>query len=42
LTKANTHGKKYFASGGSHVCSDDFFKAQALIASDEEIAEKRN
>ena len=42
MTKANTHGKKYFASGGSHVCSDDSFKAQALIASDEEIAEKRN
>jgi hypothetical protein len=40
LAKANTHSKKFFAMGGSHVCSDDFFKAQALIARDEEIAEK--
>jgi hypothetical protein len=30
LARANTHGKKFFATGGSHVCSDDFFKAQAL------------
>ncbi len=34
------HGKKFFATVGSHVCSDDFFKAQALIVRDEEIAEK--
>jgi hypothetical protein len=27
LARANTHGKKFFATGGSHVCSDDFFKA---------------
>jgi hypothetical protein len=40
LSWANTHGKKFFATGGSHVCSDDFFKAQALIARKEEIAEK--
>ena len=32
LARANTHGKKFFATGGSHVCSDDFFKAQALLA----------
>ena len=32
LARANTHGKKFFATGGSHVCLDDFFKAQALIA----------
>jgi hypothetical protein len=25
LARANTHGKKFFATGGSHVCSDDFF-----------------
>jgi hypothetical protein len=40
LSKANTHGKKFFATGGSHVCSDDFFKAQALIARKEEVVEK--
>ena len=40
LARANTHGKKFFATGGSHVCSDDFFKAQALLAREEEIAEK--
>jgi hypothetical protein len=40
LSKANTHGQKFFATGGSHVCSDDFFKAQALIARKEEVAEK--
>jgi hypothetical protein len=40
LAHANTHGKKFFATGGSHVCSDDFFKAQALLAREEEIAEK--
>ena len=26
LARANTHGKKFFATGGSHVCLDDFFK----------------
>jgi hypothetical protein len=40
LARANTHGKKFFATGGSHVCSDDFFKAQSLIAREEEVAEK--
>jgi hypothetical protein len=40
LAKANTHGKKLFVTGGRHVCSDDFLKAQALIVRDEEIAEK--
>ena len=40
LARANTHGKKFFATGGSHVCSDDFFKAQALLAREEEITEK--
>jgi hypothetical protein len=39
LARANTHGKKFFATGGSHVCSDDFFKAQALQARDDEIEE---
>jgi hypothetical protein len=37
LARANTHGKKFFATGGSHVCSDDFFKAQALQAREDEI-----
>jgi hypothetical protein len=40
LACANTHEKKFFATGGSHICSDDFFKAQALLAREEEIAEK--
>jgi hypothetical protein len=40
LACANTHSKKFFATGGSHVCSDDFFKAQALLASEDELAEK--
>jgi hypothetical protein len=26
LTKTNTHDKKYFATDGSHVCSDKKFK----------------
>ena len=30
LARVNTHGKKFFAMGRSHVCLDDFFKAQAL------------
>ena len=37
---ANTHGKKFFATGGSHACSDDFFKAQALLAREDKLAEK--
>jgi hypothetical protein len=37
----NTHGKKFFVTGRSHVCSDDFFKAQALIAREEELEEKQ-
>jgi hypothetical protein len=40
LAKANTHGKNFFMTGGSHVCSDDFFKAQALLAREGEIKEK--
>ncbi len=40
LACANNHGKKFFATGGSHVCSDDFFKAQALLAREEETAQK--
>jgi hypothetical protein len=40
LAHANTHGKKFFAIGGSYVRSDNFFKAQALLAREEEIAEK--
>ena len=40
LARANTHGKKFFATGGSHVCSDDFFKAQALLVRESELAEK--
>ncbi len=30
LAHDNTHGKKFYATGGSHVCSDDFFKAETL------------
>ena len=40
LARANTHGKKFFATGGSHVCSDDFFKAQALLAREEDVGIK--
>ena len=40
MTRVNTHGKKLFAMGGSHVCSNDFFKAQALLARESELAEK--
>ncbi len=40
LALANTHGKEFFAMGGSHVCSDDFFKAQALLARESEMAKK--
>ncbi len=40
LACANTHGKKFFATSGSHVCSDNFFKAQALLAREKETAEK--
>ena len=31
LAMANTHGKKFFATGGSHVCSDDFLKHRHLL-----------
>jgi hypothetical protein len=41
LATANTHGKRFFVTGGSHVCSDDFLKSQALIARKEELQEKR-
>ena len=37
LAKANTLGKKFFATGGSHVYSNDFLKAQALLAREEEL-----
>jgi hypothetical protein len=41
LATTNTHGKKFFVTGRSHVCSDDFFKSQALIARKEELQEER-
>jgi hypothetical protein len=31
LAMANTHGKKFFATGGSHVCSDDLLKHRHLL-----------
>ena len=40
VAHVNTHGKKYFVMGGSHVCSDDFFKAQALQVREEKIEER--
>ncbi len=39
LSKANTHGKKFYATGGSHVCSDDFFKAEALRCRENRVKE---
>ena len=44
---ANMHGKKFYATGGSHVHSDDFFKAEALcchedvVRAREEVKKKR-
>ena len=40
LAKANTHGKKFYATGGSHVCSDDFFKAEAVRCRDDQVKER--
>ncbi len=40
LAHANTHGKKFFAMGGSHVCWDDFFKAKALPLGEDKLAKK--
>ena len=40
LARANTHRKKFFATGGSHVCLDGFFKAQALLAGEDELVKK--
>jgi hypothetical protein len=31
LSRANTHSKKFFATGGSHVCSDDFSKLKHFL-----------
>ena len=31
LAKSNTHGKKFYATGGSHVCSDDFLRQRHFI-----------
>ena len=39
LAKANTHGKEFYATDGSHVCSDDFFKAEALRCWEDRIKE---
>jgi hypothetical protein len=39
LAKANTHGKKFYATGGSHVWSDDFFKAEAVRCRDDRVKE---
>ena len=40
LAKANTHGKKFYATGGSHVCSDDFFKAEAVRCREDHVREQ--
>jgi hypothetical protein len=37
LAHANTHGKKFYATGGSHVCSDYFFKAEALCCCEDTV-----
>lgn len=42
LAKANTHGKKFFTTGGSHVCSDDFFKAEAVRCRDDQVKERED
>ena len=42
LAKANTHGKKFYATGGSDVCSDDFFKAEAVRCRDDRVKELEN
>jgi hypothetical protein len=39
LAKANTHGKKFYATSGSYVCSDDFVKAEALHCREDRIKE---
>ncbi len=39
LAKANTHGKKFYATGGSNVCSDVFFNAEAVSCWDDQVKE---
>ena len=39
LAKANTHGKKFFATGGSLVCLEDFFKAENQHCWDNRVKE---
>ncbi len=40
LAKANTHGKKFYATGGSHICLDDFFKAEAERYREDQVKEQ--
>ena len=35
----SSDGKKFYAIGGSHVCSDDFFKAEAVRCRDDRVKE---
>jgi hypothetical protein len=42
LARLNTHGKKFFATGGSHVCSDDFLKLKHFWRGRRRLQRKRN
>jgi len=41
IAAANTHGKKFFVTGGEHVTSDDMFKAAEINRRTVEAAERK-
>jgi hypothetical protein len=40
IAATNTHGKKFFVTGGKHVTSDDMFKAAEINRQTAEAAER--
>ncbi len=42
LACANTHGKKFFATGGSYVCSDNFLKRKHFWQGKRTLQRKQN
>jgi hypothetical protein len=39
VNKTMLHDGKFFATGGSHVCSDDFLKAEAVRCREDQVKE---
>ncbi len=40
LAATNTHGKKFFVTGGKHITSEDIFKSAEIVSRNAEAVER--